>query len=60
VWERDWYSREAAADPEIEVIERAGVDAHEDFAGTGVGLGDVFVFEDARVTVFVEYDCFHC
>ena len=44
MWERDWYSREAAADPEIEVIERAGVDAYEDFAGADVGFGYVFVF----------------
>src|SRR5208337_1980238 len=50
---------EAAAHPEIEMIEGAGVNADEDFAAAELRLGDVGVVENGRVTVFLEDDRFH-
>lgn len=49
----------AAAHPEVEMIEGTGANADEDFVAAKLGLGDVGVVENGRVTVFLEDDRFH-
>ena len=49
----------AAALPQVEVIERAGAHAHKGFARVGHRLGDVFVAEDVGPSVCVEPNRFH-
>ncbi len=41
------------------MVESAGVDADEDFAGAGFGFGDVSVAEDVGAAVAVKEDDFH-
>jgi hypothetical protein len=43
----------------IDGIDADGLDADENFTGAGGGVGEVFVFELGRPTVFVENNCFH-
>lgn len=57
--ERNRDARQTSADPEVEMIQRAGVDAHKDVVGAQVGFVDVGVVEDGRVAVLVEEDGFH-
>lgn len=59
VRKRDRNAGEAAAYPEVEMIEGAGVDAGKDFARAGFGFGDVGVVEDFGAAVVVEKDGFH-
>jgi len=59
VRKRNRNAGEAAADPEVEMVESAGVDADEDFAGAGFGFGDVGVAEDVGAAVAVKEDGFH-
>jgi len=59
VRERDWYTGKAAAYPQVEVIERAGVYPDEDFAVTEFGLGNVGVAENVGAAVVVKEDGFH-
>jgi hypothetical protein len=49
----------AAANPNIEMIQRAGMYADQDFCRAGVWLGHVLEVKDFRSAVFVEYDRFH-
>jgi hypothetical protein len=57
--ERDGNARDSAAHPEVEMIESAGVDADDDFAGARFGFGNVGVAEDVGAAVVVEKDGFH-
>jgi hypothetical protein len=50
---------ESAADPEVEVVQAASMDADEDVGGAEVRFVDVGVVEDAGVAVVVEEDGFH-
>jgi len=50
---------DAFADPKIEMIQRAGADADEDFVGARRRIGHVRVGEDFRAAVLREDDCFH-
>jgi len=50
---------EAAAHPEVKMIESAGVDTNEDFTTAELRLGDIGVMKNGRVTVFLEDDGFH-
>jgi hypothetical protein len=54
VWERDWDIWQAASDPKIEMIQCAGVDAHEYFVGADGWRGGVSVFEDFWSAVLME------
>ena len=49
----------AGAHLPVDGIDADGVDAHEDFTGGGFGVGEVFVDELGRRTVFVKDNCFH-
>jgi len=49
----------AAAHPEVEMVEGAGVNADEDFVATKLRLGDIGVLENGRVAVMTEDDGFH-
>jgi len=57
--EWDLEAGKAAAHPEVEMIEGTGVNADEDFAAAKLGLGDISVVENGRVTMFLEDDGFH-
>jgi hypothetical protein len=59
VRKRNRNAGEAAADPEVEMVESAGVDADEDFAGAGFGFGDVGIAEDVGAAVAVKEDGSH-
>jgi hypothetical protein len=50
---------QSAADPEVEVVQAASMDADEDVGGAEVRFVDVGVVEDAGVAVVVEEDGFH-
>ena len=52
----DRHARDAAAHPKIEMIERASLDAHEDFIGADDWVGHVFVFKYVRPAVLLEND----
>jgi hypothetical protein len=47
------------ADPEVEMIERAGFDAHKNFVGLDCRLRNIDEFENVRRTVLLENDGFH-
>ena len=54
------FEREfAGLEPEVEMVEAAGLDLDDDFAGGGRGVGDVAEFEFARRAVGCELDRFH-
>jgi hypothetical protein len=59
VRKRDGNAGKPAADPQVEVVERAAADADEDFAGAEFGFGCVGVAEDFGTAVVVEEDGFH-
>jgi hypothetical protein len=55
---RNGHSRESAADPKIEMVERTGMDADEDIVGAQVRFVDVGVVKDGGVAVLMEEDGF--
>src|ERR1041384_8388527 len=57
--EGDVALAEAAAYPEIEVVERGGFKIEDYFAGTGVWRGSVLVLQDFAAPEGVEADCLH-
>jgi hypothetical protein len=59
VRERNGNTRQAPADPEVEVVQGAGADTNEDVIGAEMRFNDVGVMEDARFAVLVEDDGFH-
>jgi hypothetical protein len=59
VGERDGDAREAAANPEVEMIESAGANAHEDLIVAENRFGNIGIAKDGRVTVFVDDNGFH-
>jgi hypothetical protein len=59
VRERKRNTGQTAANPEVEMIERARFDADEDFVGLDGGLRNVDKFENFRRTVLFENDGFH-
>ena len=59
VGERDGNAGEAAANPEVEMIEGAGTDANQDFIVAESRFGNIGIAKDGRVTVFVDDDGFH-
>jgi len=59
VRERNFPAGDAFANPEIEMIERAGADAHQNIIRADSRFGDIFVAQDFRAAVFGEDDGFH-
>jgi hypothetical protein len=59
VGERDSNTGEAAANPEVEMIEGAGADANQDFIVAKGRFGDISIAKNRRVTVFMDDDGFH-
>ena len=59
VGERDSNTGEAAANPEVEMIEGAGADANQDFIVAEGRFGDISIAKNRRVTVFMDDDGFH-
>jgi hypothetical protein len=59
VRQRNPHAIDAAALPQVEMIQRAGVHAHDRASGTGLGIGNVFVLKNVRTTVAMESDRFH-
>jgi hypothetical protein len=57
--ERNGNSRKTAANPEVEMVQGAGVDADESIGWSEVGLVDIRVMEDAGIAVVMEKDGFH-
>jgi len=55
----DGNAGEAATDPEVEMVEGAGMDADEDVVVAELGFVDVGVMENAGITVLVEENGFH-
>jgi len=58
VRERKCYAMDSLANPEIQVIQGAGVDADENFARAEFGFGGVGVVEDFGTAVVIEEDGF--
>src|SRR6266581_4657422 len=59
VRQRNRHVRQTAADPEVKVIQRAGLDAHENLIWLDLWLGVVLVLENFRPAVLMKNDCFH-
>ena len=59
VRQRNGNAGKAAAHPEVQMIEGAGVDAHQDFVIPGVGFGHFGVMKNSGVAVAVEDNRFH-
>jgi hypothetical protein len=59
VWKGNGNTRQAAPDPEVEVVESTGVDANQDFVGAQMRLIHIGVAKNARITMLVEDDGFH-
>jgi hypothetical protein len=59
VGERDSNTGEAAANPEVEMIEGARTDANQGFIVAERRFGDISIAENGRVTVFMDDDGFH-
>ena len=59
MWERDRNAGDALAYPEIETIESASADAHENFIGAHRGVGSVDIFQDFGPAVLLELDGLH-
>jgi hypothetical protein len=59
VGERDSNTREAAANPEVEMIEGAGTDANQNLIVAEGRFGHISIAENGRVTVFMDDDGFH-
>ena len=59
VRKRDRHAWDAAAHPEIEVIQRASLDAHDGFVRANAGFWSVFILEDFGRAVLMEDDCLH-
>jgi hypothetical protein len=57
--ERDGNTGQTATNPEVEMVERASVDADEDFVVTKMRLGDIGVVENSGGPVVIEDDGFH-
>jgi hypothetical protein len=53
------HAGDAAAHEEVEVVERAGAYAQQDFVGFDLGLGRVFVDQHFRAAVLVDACDFH-
>jgi hypothetical protein len=54
VWERDWNIWQTTADPEVEMIQCAGTDAHEDFVGAEGWSGGIGVLQYFWSTVLMK------
>jgi hypothetical protein len=59
VRQRDGASRLAETRPDVEVVERAGADADEHFAGSGGRIRDIFVAQHLRSAVRAHHDRLH-
>jgi hypothetical protein len=59
VGERDSNTGEAAANPEVEMIEGAATNANQGFIVSEGRFGDISIAEYGRVAVFVDDDGFH-
>ena len=59
VRQRNAHPIDAAALPEIEMIQRAGAHANDGAPGCGYGIGRVFVAQHLGPAVLVEADCLH-
>jgi len=59
MWERDRNAGDALAYPEIEAIESASANAHENLIGARGRVGNVGIFQDFRATVLLELDGLH-
>jgi hypothetical protein len=59
VGQGDLQSGEAAADPEIEMIEGTGADADQDFVAAELRFGHVGETKNGGVPVFLEHNGFH-
>ena len=57
---RQWNGHigKAAPDPEVEMIQRASLDAHEHFVVANDRVWRVLVFEDVRCTMLMKSDGF--
>jgi len=51
--------RKALANPEIEAIQRAGTNAHQDFARADDRIGYFDIFQDFRAAVLLKLDGLH-
>jgi hypothetical protein len=51
--------RKALANPEIEVVQRAGSNAHQDFVGADDGISYFNIFQDFRAAVLLKLDGLH-
>src|SRR5690606_15889626 len=49
----------ATSDLVVQRIDGGGMDADQDLAGAGHGLGDVAQLERVRAAIGFQYDCFH-
>ena len=58
---REWNleARKAAAHPQVEMIEGTGTNTDKHFVAAKLGLRDVSIVENRRVTMFLEDDGFH-
>src|SRR5258706_6320664 len=57
--QRDFNSRQAAAHPDVEMIQRAGAHLDQDFVGFELRIGNLGKLENLGSAVFFENDCFH-
>ena len=56
---RELPASHAHAQPDIQVIQRRGLDAHQNFVSLNLWVRRVLVFQDLRPAMFVETDSFH-
>jgi hypothetical protein len=59
MWERNRNAWDALAYPEIETIESASADTHENFIGAHSRVGSVDIFQDFGAAVLLELDGLH-
>lgn len=59
VRERNGNAGESAANPEVQMIEGAGMNADEDFIVAEMWFGNIGVAKDRRIAVLMEDDGFH-
>ncbi len=56
VGKRDRHSRDAAANPEVEVVQRAGLHAHKHVVRANGWIRTVGIFQNVRCAVLLEND----
>ena len=56
---RQFHARQSFANPDVEVVERAGLDAHQHLIFARLRVGDVFVGQNFGTTELMNADGFH-